>query len=642
MKATIIEFNFMGNTNKNYEVFLNRSQIIHDFSKGNSIKIEDDSFKNENYIEEFNFFEEGNDEIICSFQMTVYRGIINHINYDKDPKQLSASLELLFFGKNFLPNKITYKGKDLNNFDNNNNKYRKRICIANADPNELEYLNDEKFKQMGFKFENDSYQINLRFAGNNNIHYSLSPFKKISEISKENEPVEELSINDEARNDLKEFCNDYQIFIDNFYTDYSLEPDSELDQVLLSDLQSLNDKYNKIKGKDIYKFLENPLDYKDIHGPLELVYYSHFLFEYMSIYKEEKTIGNFLDLKENIIENKLIIHTKFEALSKDEFLNEGEKVRILKTLSTILIKIIKTRSKVEGVELLNTKKISPENPYGKAIKLITEIIDNLDEDSRLFEAFMNFNSGKILNYLEKNEPTNYIIINPFGETIEDEYENYKTEFSLSLLNIEQIKSHLKKLIPKFIIRISTQINFRAYFDHATNIMVINELKMFGKKTESMNYYFLEKDADKYIIPIVMEIFHEMLSHGKIRIINKNQISPRFYRDSKKNFCYNSISKSIKTPLGTQEIIKIPESGRILENFISENPYIIGILKTPLVDNTEFLDYKWWIGDNFNYIESKIKQRNNVDNFSGNNMLIDEFEIDNLDDCYIDRGNKYIA
>ena len=91
----------------------------------------------------------------------------------------------------------------------------------------------------------------------------------------------------------------------------------------------------------------------------------------------------------------------------------------------------------------------------------------------------------------------------------------------------------------------------------------------------------------------------------------------------------------------KEKIPIPESGKILEYFISDNPRIINILKTPVKENIKFIDYKYWIGKNFDNLENEILQRESEQNFVGTKMLFDESEEDYIDDCYIDRGKSYI-
>lgn len=221
------------------------------------------------------------------------------------------------------------------------------------------------------------------------------------------------------------------------------------------------------------------------------------------------------------------------------------------------------------------------------------------------------------------------------------WKNTKLNLGYHYKNVEQVKARLKQLIPKLIIRIESRINFRAYYDRDMNIMIINEIKTFGETIEAMNSFFYEEDGDKYIIPIAIEILHGMVSNGKVRIIEKDEMSPRFFRDSKNNFEYKSICKMCEIRKGKLENLPIPESGRILEYFISENVSIINTLKTPFKENNIFINYKFWIGENFNFIENTIKEINYTSDSSLNNILFDELDLDNIDDCYIDRGEKYI-
>ena len=200
---------------------------------------------------------------------------------------------------------------------------------------------------------------------------------------------------------------------------------------------------------------------------------------------------------------------------------------------------------------------------------------------------------------------------------------------------------MRKLIPKIFIRIHTPVNFRAYYSKETNLMVLNEEVMFNESLYTLNFLFERNDSDKYIIPIAMEILHEMMSHGKIRVFNKEENSPRYFRDSKNDFEYKSIIKMCELKSNKKEKILIPEIGKILEYFISDNPRIINILKTPVKENIKFIDYKYWIGKNFDNLENEILQRESEQNFVGTKMLFDESEEDYIDDCYIDRGKSYI-
>ena len=51
---------------------------------------------------------------------------------------------------------------------------------------------------------------------------------------------------------------------------------------------------------------------------------------------------------------------------------------------------------------MNVEKINVSNSYKIAINFVKEIIENLNEDSRLFEIFLCLDSNVIENLLEKN------------------------------------------------------------------------------------------------------------------------------------------------------------------------------------------------------------------------------------------------
>jgi len=632
---TIIYFIFFDKYLPDLRVQLWKAKIIHFFYERNIIKIPGEIFKNEKYIEVFDVFEEYSDNSKYTFQMEIYRGITNYIYYDKTQNRLST-VELFFYGKKNLPTSIKYKGYDLNDFNTNENEYRKAMCFANINPYDLDCLNNETFKNKGYKFTENSYQIFIMFAENNTIQYSLSIMKNASFLSNETNN-NEIEINKEDITDLNAFYSNYSSFLDNL----SLGLNEESKQYLSVDLDELNTEYDNIKKKKIFNYLLDPLNYKIIQDALKPVYYSYFLFQYKYIYDKGNTLSNFYCYLVNAKETNTAINNFFNLLDKDINLIPEEKVKMLKAVSEICNKSLFGKKSVTGIKYVNIEKINIDNPYQKAVELITNIVDHLNENSRLFETFLYFNSGTIENRLEKNKQIKYEITNSFDEIINYTLGEYKTEFGLSLLNVEQVKDHLKKLIPKYIIRIETLTPFRAYFDKETNIMFINEEIMFNQKIMAMDLLFKEKDSDKYVVPIVIEIFHEMMSHGKVRLIEKGKKSPRCFRDSKNNFEYNSIFKMCKIEGGSFEKMPIPESGKIFEHFISGDKSVILALKTPSIENVKFLNYKYWIGSDFEFIVKEIEQRNLNNNISLNNMLLDEIDDDYVDDCYIKRETNCV-
>ena len=605
------------------------------------------------FIESFNIFNEYS-ELIYDFYMPIYKDIVNHIYYDTRNKQLST-IELIIFGKNFIPLNLKYDSYDLDKLDSNNNRHRIRACLVNIDPYKIQYLNDINFKKKNFEFKNKSYQIIIRIPENSNkFQYSLSliKIKNLNNFLYSGDEVKKINNNNIDINEIKKFCSDYNIFssvLNEAITyEYLKDYNDENDLGLSEDLQHLITLYENIKINDLYVYLFESNNFINTSSSLELIHYNYFLMEFKSIINNiasENLFKKFIEYNNFSLDNYEIEKYLYSKLLKDNQINkEEEKIKILQTCSDILVKTTLSKNKIINIDYIkieNLEKNSPNNPYNKAIKLINDIIDNLNEDSRLFEAFLYFNSGTINNLLEKNEKKiKYNTSNNFGETIYSELEEYITEFGLSLLNLDQIKKHLKNLIPKLIIRVETNVKFRAFYDDKTNIMIINESTLFKESIENLNIFY-KGNSEKYVIPITMEIFHEMLSHGKIRYYDDEELTPRFYRDSKNNYEFKNISKICKTLDNNYLSVPVPESGRILESFISENNYVIEHLKMPELDNIKFINYKYWISSNFDYISNEILKNQNIDSSNSKKMNIDEIYIDDTEDCYINRiGKKY--
>ena len=91
---------------------------------------------------------------------------------------------------------------------------------------------------------------------------------------------------------------------------------------------------------------------------------------------------------------------------------------------------------------------------------------------------------------------------------------------MNLLNIDEIKDHLFKLLPKYIIRLNTDMKFRANFSLGSNIMSINEKSLFKDDSINLDTTFNSGNSNEaYAIPIIIEILHELYGHCKKRFIN---------------------------------------------------------------------------------------------------------------------------
>lgn len=642
---TTIEFIIIPFFIEGYKVQLSKAKIVQDFSVPCKLNIPKEIFKYESYLEAFDIIDDQN-QYIHTFQMPIYEGIVNHIYYDILAKTLT-SFEIIFFSKTpyLLPTSLNYNELHLDKFDNNDNIYRKRICLVNVDPAKIEYINRDIIEKDKYSFSKESYKIIIRLADNNTIKYSISTFKTRI-IYKGNFLDKNILTKNYFFEAVKNFSSCYSTFLNKLKYIKPKDITKEILENFSKKLDSLNQKYKEIEQKNEFEYLSNPLNYEITKDSLEFAYQNIYISEFSSIYKKDKkenAINNFFNFGKFAAETHDIERTFFDKLAKDENLDDSEKVKLLETCSGICKRTILSNNSIFDLDYVNIAEMDKNdktNPYYRAVQLLNNIIDNLDENSRLFEVFLYINSGTIQNYLEKNEKIEYYWKNIFDEKKKIQTGNYRTEFGLSILNINQVKSHLKQLIPKLIIRLETTVKFRAYFDNETNIMIINEKAMFNEKCKLLDIQFKENDSEKFIIPITIEILHELMSHGKLRLYNEEEESPRYYRDSLENFEYKSISKNCEIEDGKYKILPIPESGRILEKFISENEYVINSLKSPLSENIKFLDYKYWVGPNFDNLQNEILKGNIHENNEWNPTLNDELDDNEINDCcFINKKKK---
>lgn len=639
---TFIEFNFYPKYEKklNLKVHLQYANIIHDFNSNNTIIIPNSKIENEYYTELFTVFQKDINYYSCMFQFNVYRGIVNYITYDTEKKSLPA-LEIIFYSKNNLPDMITYRGYEIRKYETKGNKYRRRFTIVNADTNQLQYINSKEFIVKNYKFSQDSYLALIRIPYKGPIKYSLSPIKEIK-MGKVKKDI--IMIKEEDIKLLQNFYQEYMMFLD-LYNSNQKQYNKEIEVEILAQFELLNKLRGDIFNKYFYYFLLNPFGYKSEGDSLQLMHYYFYLNEFTFLFGDKGVdknlvVNNIMRFSEVINHNHIIENNVYELLKNDNKLGDDEKVRIFRTVDNLIVKFIKSNKKINNIDYVKMEYLSKSNSYFKSIELLKNIIMNLDENSRLFEAFLYFDAGTIKNYLEENEiQDNTSFTNVFGEIVQYKYEKYKSEYGLNLLNVTDIQNHLMSLIPKIIIRVDADINFRGYYHDETNIMILNELALFNYNLSGMDYKFKGEDSDLYVIPITMEILHEMLSHGKLRFEDNNEDSPRNYADSKNNFDYKSIFKYIITDDNNFKIIPISESGRVLENYISENKEVILSLKTPCKENIKFINYKYWIGSNFDLLENEVKN-NKKPNLSGSNMLVDEIiEKYTDEDCYVNKSRN---
>ena len=87
------------------------------------------------------------------------------------------------------------------------------------------------------------------------------------------------------------------------------------------------------------------------------------------------------------------------------------------------------------------------------------------------------------------------------------------------------------------------MKINANYEPNTKIMTLNEKRIFKISSLLLNKLIEDEINNKpLIIPIIIEILHEIYGHGKIRLINNKIKSPEEYRDSKHDFNRCKIQK----------------------------------------------------------------------------------------------------
>ena len=259
---------------------------------------------------------------------------------------------------------------------------------------------------------------------------------------------------------------------------------------------------------------------------------------------------------------------------------------IIKTYNKKFIDSFKSGRRIDFISILNIENLIECNSYKVAIKFIKELISNLKEESQFFKIFFYLNRDNINNKAQ--------FINNLGDKTEVNHENKEKEGenNINMSNLEKIKNHLFELLPKFIIRINTELKFLSDYDSNNKIFILNEKALFNHTSSAITYLFKEEKLKEiYALPIATEILIEIYEHEKNRFINNKSSS-------------NEINKEIS-----------PESESVLNNFILENINLLKWLRMLHQNDIakKLLDPSLWIDKNFVQIEKLIKDYIKSDN-----------------------------
>ena len=197
-----------------------------------------------------------------------------------------------------------------------------------------------------------------------------------------------------------------------------------------------------------------------------------------------------------------------------------------------------------------------------------------------------------------------------------------------MLTLNQVKQHSLNLLPKFFFKVVYAHKFNAVSDAGNHITFFNESRLLYSEGMKDNIILNPKGC---VLPIMIEISHETLSHVKIRYANSSCLSPLLnpIKDKNKLLCPNDF----KT-----------ESGYIIEYLFADTFEEVNFIKKRNEDLFELTDPKYWIDINFNkmkkFNKDKMEKKKEDEKFDEdyNNLILDDKRYDESDDDNDDEDN----
>ena len=545
------------------------------------------NYKNEYYAQNINL--SFNDELYpIQFKFFVYKSVLNEANLFIKQKCLFAYEFIYFSLDNSLPKEIKILSKPneeytTNDFHTFGSKIRQSITFINIPPQNKEDLKKDNSFLNVFLCQKEKEELYGTF--------SLKSIEYEKQSSYEYDPIIEKNLiniyNDyleciEGKKDIKIFKEKYLSF--GKFTNQILE-------------SRFQDNLN------LYQFEENErtLNY---FNSLCLWY---LLFIITNTQKSFSYVNEYVNLYKKIIDKK--------------GLNNIDKIKILITFVTVTCE---DQNNFNCPKLFFYDELDKNNPYRIANNFQFEIIENITEESCLFQPLLFFNS--------------YIMDNIYRGGFKF-VKLIKPAYSISMLSLELIKEHLRKSLKNYFFVLkkynkADKRNYNASIHKFSKIVIYNENILLANKNYDKMYQidkstmtFESKFIKTFTFTLNLENLHEYFSHGKENIINIKE-SPTLYFD--RNFKLSYIFN--------QKLPNYGEAGRLMENFIAEQN-IIEEMKKSIYDMGNYLEVKFFVDKDFNKLiegfeNSKESYNNKLEkNYNLNNIKDNEIESSNYDVKY---------
>lgn len=671
--TSLIKMVILINIGENFENF-EENQFIHvsyaEFfsEKEQAIYFKLHSFSSLNRLDEI---EENNpikQKVAIRFNLLDYKGTLNNNNNDIVIKQIGLQLQNDNVIKFNSDKENIYYAYDANNYDYDYFPQIVNLYCQDGSCLKLKYFVYKGFLNEANVFIRQKYSCAyefLYFSIDKSLPKEISIFYQSknkyesSELqtfgSKIRNRIVFMNIPPQDKNDIEHGSSFLNIYL------CKKDEENKKDKIKLYGTFSLN----SIQFKDIETYIFKPMvtdklmniytDYKNIFEKKEnlqnfLNYFSLDEITCQDLRKEMKKNFSLIKLENNELTLNyfnslsfwnfcnLIIKEKYPYSFIKNYINFYEEVRVKNNLSYIeksmilvgfVLRVLEDEKNLSFPKLFWYEDLDDNNPYKVAFNFQYNLIENITEESCLFQPFLFLDS--------------FIMDCRYGQSFDFIKNSFKSAYSISMLSIESIKDHLKKSIKNyfFVLEKQGKKNKRKYYasvQKCNRLITYNE-NILLKDSNFTKMYELDKEDIIYNPKIIknfafilnLENLHENFSHNKEELLNiKDSPTLFFNRDLNLSYVFH------------YNIDNLGEAGKLVEEFICGQTLIDAIKQTKF-EMGDFLDIKYFIDKDFNNLiegfkgviqlteknkkNEEINIQENYDNSSTNSDLLKNVQDD---------------
>ena len=478
-------------TEENPKAFIILDKIIPiEKNKSEYRIIFEDQSLNENKIYEC-FLQYSSEKL--SFYIKINYGQENHYIFGR--KKNKSSFEFIFF--DFVDKKIDnnrcyikYNKKKYFAYDDKNFLTLRNINLVNVDLNNIDfpltYKNEALSKTV---IDDKSFLILISLAEETSKIFGVfqnNPLQEKKTIITANEVFAILEPSLKAVQDVLNYNEKYKT-----YSEFSKKIKTDNIQTYTNEIK--NSQKLEMKVVPYFTFYRNKLTAEEIKA---YNIYSEFMITFPSLQENRRTCKNINAYK--YYRQHFASHKVIEDFLKTipENIDESQKALLKYSASRCLRTLLLNGKAYKEEKLFYYYNINiPGTFYNEAKKFNEKFIKELNENSEIYLFLLQINSGSSINKLT-NDLTARI----------------------SMLTIDQVKSHLLDSLPDYIIRINTFCDFRGLTFNETKCTFISEKDIFNSLLDDseLNDFKLDHLYNyRFILSNVLA--HERFGHVKFSI-----------------------------------------------------------------------------------------------------------------------------